>query len=233
MKKRESFTKLLSKFNAHGYTLYNVFSDFLKVSALTISNCSDPYHIRTSKEIFDQREEEYKQIMNRYKLSMRLIMPQMLAEIVKELEDNDLTDVLGKIFEELNFNDEYKSQFFTPMSVSEIMSKLTFDSEHIQQKINETGSFSLYDPCCGSGSLLLGAVKTIRELGFNPQTQLLIYASDVDERCVHMCYLQLSLYGIPAIVVHQNALTQETIGEPWYTPFFVINPKFLRKVSAA
>lgn len=43
-------------------------------------------------------------------------------------------------------------------------------------------------------------------------------AQDIDIRCVWMAYIQLSLYGIPAMVIHGNTLTMEE-WDRWYTPY--------------
>ena len=45
-------------------------------------------------------------------------------------------------------------------------------------------------------------------------------AGDLDIRCVHMTYLQLALAGVPAIVCHQNTLTNE-LWSVWKTPAFI------------
>lgn len=37
-----------------------------------------------------------------------------------------------------------------------------------------------------------------------------MFANDISDVCVYMTYIQLSLYGIPAVVCCGNALTQET-----------------------
>lgn len=37
-----------------------------------------------------------------------------------------------------------------------------------------------------------------------------------------MCYIHLSLLGIPAEIYQQNALTQETL-DVWYTPFYILD----------
>src|SRR5579863_8704513 len=49
------------------------------------------------------------------------------------------------------------------------------------------------------------------------QKHLHVTAVDVDPKCVHMTYLQLSLLHVPAIVVHGNSLSLEEFGH-WYTP---------------
>ncbi len=36
-----------------------------------------------------------------------------------------------------------------------------------------------------------------------------------------MTYIQLSLYGIPAVVIHGNTLTQEAWSE-WFTPYAAV-----------
>ena len=71
--------------------------------------------------------------------------------------------------------------------------------------------------------MIFGGLNAMREYGLNPCTQALVVAGDLDIRCVHMTYIQLSLYGIPAIVVQQNSLSREMFGKPWYTPIFTVN----------
>lgn len=58
-----------------------------------------------------------------------------------------------------------------------------------------------------------------------------IDCGDIDIRCIHMTYLQLSLAGVPAIVKHQNALTRE-FWEAWYTPAYLFQyPRFAKYES--
>ena len=59
------------------------------------------------------------------------------------------------------------------------------------------------------------------ELGYNPQKQLFIRATDIDKRCVDMCFNQLSYYGLSAVIVHGNTLTQEE-WDKLYTPFYLL-----------
>lgn len=48
-----------------------------------------------------------------------------------------------------------------------------------------------------------------------------VVAIDVDRRAALMCYLQLSLLGIPAEIIVGNALTLE-IRERWFTPAHIL-----------
>jgi methylase of polypeptide subunit release factors len=82
--------------------------------------------------------------------------------------------------------------------------------------LNEEGRISLAEPCCGSGAMVLGFAKAMIDAGLNYCTQLAVTAADIDLKCVYMAYLQLSLYGIPAVVIHGNTLTSDEWAR-WYT----------------
>jgi len=41
--------------------------------------------------------------------------------------------------------------------------------------------------------------------------------TDIDMRCVHMSYIQLSLYGIPAVAVHGDSVSLDEWSH-WFTP---------------
>ena len=43
-----------------------------------------------------------------------------------------------------------------------------------------------------------------------------------------MTYLQLSLYGIPAVVIHGNTITQEQ-WSIWYTPIYILDRWMFKK----
>lgn len=224
---RKNFTKLLNQFNAHGYNRFNVFNDWLHMFAISLSNQSDPYHLATDKATFDQREETYKRIISKYKPELQELFPQMCAEIVLECESycpNDFCDVLGELFHSLEFTDSWTGQFFTPQDVCNAMGRIQFSNvDTLKTWIDEKGFISVDDPASGGGALILGAANAMTYHGFNPQKQMLSVCNDIDARCVHMCYVQLSLYGLPAIVQRQNSLSLEVFDKPWFTPIFVLD----------
>ena len=45
------------------------------------------------------------------------------------------------------------------------------------------------------------------------QKHIQFHAQDLDRLCVHMCYVQLSLIGVRAIVRHANTITQQVFDE--------------------
>ena len=87
----------------------------------------------------------------------------------------------------------------------------------------------VYDPCCGGGGLAIAALDVLKnDYNVNYAMDCFIECADIDIRCVHMTYLQLALAGVPAIIKHQNTLTQE-LYSVWKTPAYIFQyPRFCR-----
>ena len=61
----------------------------------------------------------------------------------------------------------------------------------------------------GAGGMILSFAKALKSININYQKDLLVEATDISDTCAYMAYIQLSLYGIPAIVYCGNTLTQD------------------------
>lgn len=129
-------------------------------------------------------------------------------------------DVLGEIFNEMHLNERHGGQIFTPNFAADIMANVTLTDDFISSEVKRNGFIVIQEDCCGSGVITLNALNRLIELGVNPQRQSLVVANDIDERCVLMTYIQLSFYGIPAVVIQKDAATGTEISPPWYTPMF-------------
>ena len=218
MKNNKHYQDILKMFNKLAYSrgTWEVFCDLLEMSALCISNTIDMRH-------FKKREQQYLETIGKYTPEHQMIFPEMLAKLVLALEHEYQTggfvDVLGNLFHELKLHDRYRGQFFTPQHICTMMGKMVFDEK--DRSILEQGYISVMEPACGSGAMILGFVQAVRDHGYNHSQQILVSAIDIDIKCVYMCYVQLSLYGIPAVVTHGNSLTMEEWSH-WYTPTYVI-----------
>lgn len=60
-----------------------------------------------------------------------------------------------------------------------------------------------------SGMLIAGLDVLYNDYNVNYTRNCFIDCSDIDARCVHMTYLQLSLAEVPAIIKHQDALSRK------------------------
>lgn len=202
------------------HSVWDVFSDFVALGALSIANGVDK-----RSDVWDGREKLYLDTIGKYKPEEQKLFPEMLADLVEALEyeltwRNAPSDVLGTLFHELELHNKYKRQFFTPQNVCDMMGAITFGDG--AELLKEKPFVSLCEPCCGSGAMIFGFARAMTEKEFNYCTQLVVEATDIDLKCVYMCYLQLSLYGIPAVVIHGNTLTLEEWSR-WYTPVYIMH----------
>lgn len=209
--------KTFKGLSGYKWDYWTLWSDFIEMMAISISNAVD----LISK---DNREERFADISKKYSLEEMNIFKQMYADLIVDLE-MDPRDVLGEIFMELGLGDKWKGQFFTPHGLSRVMTRITLSKEKIERCIEDKGFITINENACGGGASLIASFNHIRQLGFNPQEILLIDASDIDRKACYMTYIQLSLIGANAVVRERNGLAASTEDDTstWYTPFYILN----------
>ena len=197
------------------HSTWQVFEDFLALFALSISNAVDKTH-------WDERESQYMKIIGKYDKSEIDLFPQMFVHLIGELQRyaECPKDVLGMVFHDLELHNKYKGQFFTSQDICDMMGKMSIGKA--DKVIPKRGYLTVYEPCCGGGAMVLGFARAMRECKFDYQKQMVVTATDIDIKCVYMTYIQLSLYGIPAVVIHGNTLSMEEWSR-WYTPVYLLN----------
>lgn len=207
----ELFRQLLA-LEGH-YSLETVFRDFLQYCAVTISNICDGAH-------FEERQKEREILLKKYQgeVSLHECFCTLMRAIMSHQEQGRLRDVLGTIFEAIGLSNERSGQFFTPENVSQFMAKMMIGEK--LQELEEKPYITVSDPCIGSGRMLLAFANEVQELGHNYCAKMVGMAVDIDATCVYMSYIQFSMYGIPAVVIHGNSLMVEEWSR-WYTPAYV------------
>lgn len=205
-------------------TLYRVdrskfLSDLFECGAIAISNSVDWKQAPA-------REERYKQIMSGYELKERQLLGEIFNKIFTLLSSMTLSygefnDWLGVLFMRSETSNSKAGQFFTPYCISKLCAQTTVNKEFVKDKQAKGEILSISEPACGSGGMVLATLDVLwNECNFNYTQNCFVEASDIDARCVHMCYLQLSLAGVPAIIKQQNTLTRE-LYSVWYTPAYL------------
>ena len=76
--------------------------------------------------------------------------------------------------------------------------------------------------------LVLSYARALQKQNINYQEYLLVDVTDISDICVYMAYIQLALYGVPAIVRCGNTLTQE-MRFKMETPLFFLHYSKFRK----
>lgn len=193
----------------------DVFTDFIELSSLSISNVVD-------KAQFDAREARYLQIAKKYPREDMERFPRMLACLTLAMEQccaaGELEDVLGSLYMTLDLGNDRAGQVFTPYQISQLMAGvLVGGADAAQAEVRTKGFVDLMEPTCGAGGMVIAMADALRTAGLNYQQSMHATCVDIDLRCVHMTYLQLSLLHIPAIVLHGNSLSNE-VWSRWYTP---------------
>ena len=161
------------------------------LSKLVLPNFNDPAKLGKPKEMTDT-----------------------LSKLIAAFESSDLDfsknrsaddDILGDAYEYLmkNFAAESgksKGQFYTPAEVSRTMAKLLHLDEF------SSPSTTIYDPTCGSGSLLLRAISETPN-GATP------YGQEKDNSTATLAILNMLLHGVDTASIEQG----DTLNSPEFT----------------
>ncbi|NSQ25678.1 N-6 DNA methylase [Enterococcus faecalis] len=193
--------------------MYEVFFDFTKMSACSISNVFDKVH-------FEEREKLYLSIQEKYTEEEQEKFNELFALLVEALEETT-TDILGELYMTLEIANKDAGQFFTPYNVARLMAEMNFSENDEQLKNGKPVVF--YEPCIGGGVTLIALANVMREKGYNYQRNLRALCGDIDGNVLSMAYVQCSLLGIDAIFERKNALSNEPATDVWFTPFYALN----------
>ena len=218
------FNKLTRRFSP-----WEVWKDFIVMFACALSNPLDKTH-------YEEREALYLKTIQKYNKEERELFPQLTAETVIALEENQEQDFLGNIFMNLELGNKSGGQFFTPYHICELRAKATIGD--ILPHIEKDGYITVCDPCCGAGATLIAGIHEIRkrlEGKLNFQNHVLVAAQDIDYTTALMCYIQLSLLGVAAYVKIGNTLTEpmsssDTLENYWFTPMYFSDVWTLRRI---
>ena len=191
--------------------LNTVFTTFLEITATSIAAQMDPEHT-------EERKQRYKKIISTMTPETLNSYARMLAQLwmaTREHKDEPC-DILGDIYHKLRLNNEWNGQFFSPDNICRMMAIMV---NPVYEDLNHNGPVIINEPACGSGAMIL--VWAMKQQGFDYQHKSFFVVQDMDIRCIWMAYIQLSLYRVPAVLIHGNTLSMEE-WDRWYTPYAVV-----------
>ena len=220
----EDIMKVIEK-GAYQYGRLELLSDAFHCGSIIVSNRFDAGRA-------PERQTTYENIMGKYDPNGKVLLQDLISRIIsllsKQIFSNvGFDDYLGRLFMLSNTNSKWAGQFFTPYSVSKLCSTITIGAADVDGCIKADDVLTLNEPTCGSGGMILAAADVLyNQYRFNISRNLLAVCADIDARCVHMAYLQLSLAGIPAIIYHQDTLSMKC-WDTWITPACIMQwPRF-------
>ena len=158
-----------------------------------------------------------------------------VANLIKEIDKADLlnsdAEILGNAYEYLigQFASETgkkAGEFYTQQAVSKILTKIAISGQ------KDKRGLSVYDPCMGSGSLLLNAKRYASEPGY-----IQYYGQELNTSTYNLARMNMFLHGIAAD--NQNLHNGDTLDGDWPTgeetefDMVLMNPPYSAKWSAA
>lgn len=197
---------------------HELLSDVFQCGAIAIANKFDR---RQAKK----REETYLSIIKKYDKDTQQLITEIFAEIsVLLLSQIDMgfDDYLGELYMLSETLNSKAGQFFTPYHVSKACAELSINKSIVNEYIEKDKILTINEPACGAGGMIIAAIDILyNRYRLNYSRNVFVECSDIDQRCVHMTYLQLSLIGVPAIVYQRDTLTMKT-WQKWETPALII-----------
>lgn len=182
------------------YTYQIIFKDWIEAFAVAIQNACWPFR----DGIWSTREERHKSIMAKYDKNEQEKLADLGGMLALAYEE-ELGDLLGEIYMESGSGNKNTGQFFTPFHVSYLTAQLALNYEAGKK-------MTLNEPSCGGGGMIIATAKALKEKGIDYQRYMNVVAQDLDWTSVYMCYVQLSLLGICAVVIQGD-----TLQEPYHS----------------
>lgn len=199
----QNTAKILINVASYRHNLATLFQDFVTVAALTLQNGFEPRN-----EAWHAREAEYLRIVGQYDRDVIDAMAHCLGGLIMRAQDEH-RDHLGELYMALGIGNKSLGQFFTPYHISRLMAAISLERKQIEAAIEKQGYLSLNEPTCGAGGIVVAAADVMRELGFDPETQLRVVAQDADRHCCRMTYVNCLLHRIPATIIWGDTLLVE------------------------
>lgn len=166
----------------------------------------------------------------------------MISAVICKLAAIDFTkypeDALGDAYEYLISQFAAESgkkagEFYTPQSVSRIIARIVTSGQDSKY------GFTVYDPACGSGSLLLQIRNYIRNdeaKGLDNQKAVHFFGQELKNQTYNLARMNMMLHRVPG--AHQHLRNGDTLDLDWPTDeptnfdAVVMNPPYSQKYNA-
>lgn len=159
-----------------------------------------------------------------------------LNDVSQAMDRGQWLDVFGMLYDDMYLTAGKASktgQFFTPQSVSDLMSTIITPGKNQASSAKVKGR-RVNDCAAGSGRLLLAHYMEVSKLDHSAGRPFVYIAHDSDPLVCKMCALNMMIHGMNGTVICQDTLTQSTpsavycineIRYPFNTPYYSVRVK--------
>lgn len=143
----------------------------------------------------------------------------MISSVIKALADIDFSeyedDALGDAYEYLigrfaSESGKKAGEFYTPQAVSKLIAKIVTAGRE------KKDGFTIYDPCCGSGSLLLQVKNCMHRQGNEDYSKHVgFFGQEINNQTYNLARMNMMLHQVPSAYQHLN--NGDTLSADWPT----------------
>jgi type I restriction-modification system DNA methylase subunit len=184
------FRKILERL-AHGQDTYRVFDAFVRFAACALAA--------------QTREAEYLEEAKRWKRDELGLFAQALGSLVREMESEPFTDLIGGYYMEFALSSkgqQWNGEYHTPKPICDMMARMAFDPGSLPAE----GPITVCEPACGAGAMILSVGEACPP---EVRRRLRVTAIDINRTACDMAFINTTLWGIPTRVIHGNTLSSE------------------------
>lgn len=186
-----NFRKVLDHMT-HSRQSYEVFSGFCRLAACALAAGT--------------REAEYLEEAKRWKPEELQQFAAALGTLINEMQEKPYEDLLGHYYMEFALSSkgqQWGGEFHTPKPICDMMARMTMGE--IWKEIPE-GPIHVCEPACGAGAMVLGVAQ---ETPAEHRRRLRVTCIDIKVTACDMCFINTTLWGIPARIYHGNTISME------------------------
>lgn len=148
----------------------------------------------------DTSEADLSRIYSRLERNNKLFsIVQLMVQRTDLHPDKVSNEMMGRVFEIVirrskEASNSKAGQFYTPREIVRLLAALTLQGR--ESELHTAGqSFSIYDPCCGTGGMLTVGKEYLIEKSGNPNLQVFLYGQELYEKTYAICKADLLMKG--------------------------------------
>jgi len=185
------FRKILEDIS-HRHDTRRVFDAFIRLAACTLAA--------------QTREAEYLEEAKRWEKAELELFGNALGALILEMETSPFEDILGTHYLDCAIStkgQQWNGEFHTPKTICDLMARLTLGEN---ASLPAEGPIMVCEPACGAGAMILSFAQACTP---EVRRRLRVTAIDNNRTACDMAFINTTLWGIPARIIHGNSLSLE------------------------
>ncbi len=185
------FRKILERIS-HRHDTRRVFDGFARLAACALAA--------------QTREAEYLEEAKRWEKQDLQLFAEALGALTMQMEGRPFEDLIGGYYMECALSSkgqQWNGEFHTPKAICDLMARMTLGD---MESLPSEGPITICEPACGAGAMILSLAEACSP---EVRRQLRITAIDISRTACDMAFINTTLWGVPARVIHGNTLSLE------------------------